>query len=418
MRRKNHVPAAGGRSFRLMHVTTVPETLGFFVGQVGYLKERGFEVQAVSSPGPLLEDFAQRETIPVHAVDMSRKIAPAADVKSLGRLVGILRRQRPDMVHAHTPKAGLLGMLAAWFCRVPVRVYTVHGLPFMTATGLRRKLLRWAEKVSCVLAHQVLCVSSSIRGVMVSEGLCRATKIKVLHNGSINGVAAEDRFNPASLSESVRSAVRRRLGIPSDAPVVGFVGRIVRDKGLIELVKAWEELREEPRNLHLLVVGPFEPQDPLPGEVEQVLRRDPRIHLAGADWHTPPLYRAMDMLVLPTYREGFPVVPLEAAAMELPVVATRIPGCIDAIEDGITGTLVPVRDARELAKAIRRYITDAALRTRHGRAARERVRRDFSQRDVWQALHREYLGILTARGLLASDGCAPETVAARLATSP
>ena len=224
-----------------------------------------------------------------------------------------------------------------------------------------------------------------------------AGKITVLHHGSINGVAAETAFNPARVGDTVRAAVRERYGIPLNAEVVGFVGRVVRDKGLVELVEAWQTLRAERPELHLLVVGPFEPQDPLPPEVEKLLRTDPRVHLTGLNWDTPPLYAAMDVVVLPTYREGFGIVAIEAAAMELPVVATEVPGCVDAVQDSVTGTLVPPRHASALKEAIRHYLLDPELRRRHGRAGRERVLREFRQEDIWEELYGEYTRLLQMR---------------------
>lgn len=352
---------------------------------------------ALSSPGEMLDQFAAREGIPVHHLEMARRITPLRDLATTARLWWWLQKVRPDIVNAHTPKGGLLGMVGAWLARVPVRVYHMHGLPLMTATGLRRKLLRWAERVSCLLAHQVFCVSASLRDAAVSEGLCRPDKMAVLHHGSINGVAAETSFNPSVVGAPARAATRGRHGIPLDAEVIGFVGRVVRDKGLIELVEAWQTLRAERPQLHLLVVGTLEPEDPLPPAVEQLMRTDPRIHLAGFSSDTPPLYAAMDVFVLPTYREGFPVAPMEAAAMGLPVVATEVPGCVDAVHDGVTGTLVPSRDPAALEDALRRYLLDPELRRRHGRAGRDRMLREFRQDDIWAALYAEYLRLLRQR---------------------
>jgi glycosyltransferase involved in cell wall biosynthesis len=394
---RNRQQKVGQKMVRLVHVTTVPESLAFFQGQVGYLKAQGVDVWALSSPGEQLDRFAASEGISSHGLEMPRRITPLRDLATTIRLWRWLRTVRPDIVNAHTPKGGLLGMMGAWLARVPVRVYHMHGLPLMTATGLKRRLLTWSEKVSCRLAHQVFCVSGSLRATALAEGLCRPEKISVLHHGSINGVAAETVFNPVRVGGAVRASVRDRYGIPLDAEVIGFVGRVVHDKGLVELVEAWQTLRAERPACHLLVIGPFEPQDPLPQEVENVLRNDPRVHLAGADWDTPPLYAAMDVVVLPTYREGFPVVPMEAAAMELPVVATEVPGCVDAVQNGVTGTLVPARDAVALTEAIRRYLLDPELRRRHGRAGRERMLREFRQQDIWEELYAQYTRLLGVR---------------------
>jgi glycosyltransferase involved in cell wall biosynthesis len=173
--------------------------------------------------------------------------------------------------------------------------------------------------------------------------------------------------------------------------VVGFVGRLVREKGVVELWDAWRTLRAELPDLRLVLVGPREPHDPIPAEVARALELDPRVLLAGSDRDTPRWFRAMDVVALPSWREGFPVVPLEAAAVALPVVATEVPGCVDAVVDGVTGRLVPPRDAVALAAALRAYLVDPALRARHGSAARARVLADFDQRRIWDALHAEYV---------------------------
>ncbi len=381
----------------VLHVTTVPVTLPFLAGHVAHAKGKGFDVHALSSPGEALEDFARDMQIDVHSALMPRRITPLVDLAAVWQIVRVIRRIRPTIVDAHTPKGGLLAMMAATLCRVPVRIYHQHGLPLMTATGLKRRILRWTERTASRLAHQVICVSASLREVAIAEGLCPPEKIKVLEHGSIDGVEG-DRFNPARVSTESAQRVRARYQIPQDALVMGFVGRIVRDKGLIELAQSWRVLREECPSLHLLVAGPFESQDPIPADVEAMLRRDPRIHLAGMVYDMPSVYRTLDLLVLPTYREGFPAALLEAAAMEVPVIATRIPGCVDAVRDGETGLLVPVRDAEALTVAIRRYLGDPTLRRQHGANGRDRALREFDPETMHDALFQEYLRLLGKRG--------------------
>lgn len=383
------------RPATVLHITTIPMSLVFFRGQLGYMKRRGIAVHILSSPGEELEAFARSEGVPTHCVEMRRRITPLRDLKAVWKIRRVIRHVRPDLVHAHTPKGGLLGILAAWIAGVPVRVYQMRGLPMVTGPWARKWLLRCTEWLSCHLAHRVICNSHSLRRLAVEEGVCPPERCAVLRNGSGNGVDATGRFNPGRVEYGERFEACRRLGIPENALVVGYVGRVVRDKGIVELVDAWRALRSEWPRAHLLVVGPFEAQDPVPSEVAAALTADPRVHLTGLEWDTAPLYSLMDVVVLPTYREGFPNVPLEAAAMELPVVATRVPGCVDAVVDGVTGTLVPPRDSEGLADGIRTYLADPVLRCRHGRAARERVIRGFRPESIWEALYEEYCALLS-----------------------
>jgi glycosyltransferase involved in cell wall biosynthesis len=385
----------------LVHVTTVPVSLHTFLrAQARHVRGLGFDVHAISSPGSDLERFEHQEGVAVHAVRMTRQVSPANDLLALYHLWRKLRELRPTIVHAHSPKGGLLGMTAAVLAGVPVRVYHIRGLPHATSRGLRRMVLVAAERVSCRLAHRVLAVSRSMRDIAIGAGLCAPEKIRVLLGGSGNGVDAAGRFRPPTAA--ARAAARERLGIPAGALVVGFVGRIGRDKGIIELGAAWARLREEIPSAHLLLVGPDEREQSLPRALEDELRADPRVHLPGEVGETPPMYAAMDVVALPSYREGMPNVALEAAAMELPIVATAIPGCVDAVVDGVTGTLVPVHDAGALRRELQRYLEDPARRAAHGASARRRVLSDFGQEAVWGAIVAEYHALLAAR--LAPEG--------------
>ncbi len=385
---------------RLVHIMTVPQSLRFVSGQVGYMRARGVETHAVSSPGPALAEFGRHEECHVYAVEMPRRITPLQDCLALWRLCRYLRTIRPQIVHAHTPKGGLLGMLAARLAGVPVRIYHMHGLPLVTASGFRRKLLMATEAVSCRVASQVLCVSRSVRAMAVSLGLSPAEKIQVLLQGSCNGIDATTAFNPNLMDPLVRHDTRARYGIPADATVIGFVGRLALAKGLVELAEAWDRLRLEYPALHLLLIGPDEPGDPPPAEVLERFRCDPRVHMRGENWDTPPLYMAMDILALPTHREGFPVVLLEAAAMALAIVATRVTGCVDAVQDDVTGILVEGHNGEALAAGLRRYLDDPGLRQRHGAAARTWILREFSDKDMRVAIHQEYVRYLGEKGLV------------------
>ena len=390
-------PVASTGRVRLVHVLTVPESFLFLRGQLGYMHERGFELWGISSSGPYQGTIAALEPITLATVEMPRRITPLADLRAVRALVAAIRRVRPTIVHAHTPKGGLLGMLAARAVGVPVRVYHMRGLPMLTARGVRRALLRWSERIACACAHRVICVSHSVRAVAVAERLVAADRIVTLCGGSGNGVDAYGRFAPRPADRTLRAERRAQWSLPPDAVVVAFVGRVVRDKGVVELAQAWTALRERHPDAHLVIAGAVEPQDPVPEAVLAGLRGDARVHFLGHADEVRDVYAAADLIVLPTHREGFPNVPLEAAAMQLPVVSTRIPGCVDAVADGRTGLLVPPGDAEALAGALGVYLSDPARRARDGAAGRARVLAEFDRTRIWEALHAEYRALLARR---------------------
>lgn len=396
------LPAAGARAPRVLHIATVPISLIFFRGHRQHLRDRGFDVHVASSPGDMLDEVAAEEGLSVHPIPMSRGINPAADLASLFRLWRLMRRLRPDIVQSHSPKAGLLGTLAARWAGVPAIMLGVFGLPQMTRSGWSRSLLDATTRLSCAAADLVWSDSHSMRRHLVDQRLCRGEKLIVLGHGSVAGVDSAITFNPLLYSQDERQALRVEYGIPRDARVVGFVGRIAEDKGMHELADAWKQLRNRFENLQLLLVGPCEERNPLWPADERSLRADPRVHFAGMRRDVARHLAVCDVFVNPSYREGFGVANIEASAMELPVVSTRIPGCVDSVEDGVTGTLVPVRNVPALIAAIEAYLLDPSLRERHGRAGRERVVRDFQPQTLWSALEDEYRRLLGAP-LLASS---------------
>jgi lipopolysaccharide/colanic/teichoic acid biosynthesis glycosyltransferase/glycosyltransferase involved in cell wall biosynthesis len=392
----------------IVHVTTVSMTLPFLAGQVRFLRERGHDVHLVCCPDAFLEEVQASTGARCHGVAMTRHISPLSDCRALWRLFRLFRSIRPDVVHAHTPKGGMLGVIAARLARVPAVVYTIHGLPFATATGVRRALLKATELVSCRLADRVFCVSSSMRSLAIAGKVTDEQKLSVLAHGSVGGVDACRRFNPA-LRAAEGADWRAANNVPDDAVVATFIGRLTRDKGVLELEQAWQQVRTVDASVHLVIAGPL---DSFESEIVQALERleaDPHVHLIGLNWDTPPILAASDLVVLPTYREGFPVTLLEAAAMALPVVATAVPGCTDAVIPGVTGTLVAPRNADALAQAIRSYLGDPALRTAHGAAARSRVVRDFRPEQISNETLAAYRTLCGSR----DEGAKPVTAESR-----
>lgn len=383
---------------RLVHVMTVADSLLFLRGQARYMRARGYAVTAITSPGPQAAVFEAEEGAPVVPVAMARELTPLRDLVPLARLVRVLAAIRPAVVHAHTPKGGLLGMLAAALVGVPVRVYHMRGLPLTTASGWRRAILRATERVSCALAHRVYCVSASLREEAIAERLAAPGKLVVVLGGSGNGVDAAGRFAPRPEDADVRRVTREAWAIPDDAPTIAFVGRLVRDKGVPELAAAWQRLRDAYPDAHLVLAGPLEPRDPVPPAVLDAIRADARVRMLGHVSDVRDVYAAADVVALPSHREGFPNVPLEAAAMARPVVTTNATGCRDAVVDGVTGRVVPVGDADALADALAAYLDDPALRARHGAAARARALAQFDGQRLWAAYADAYAELLAARG--------------------
>lgn len=385
-----HLTRPAFRQCRIVQVTTIPDSLFFLRGQAAFMKSQGYEVHAVSSPGPRLDEFARTEGVTTHAVVMHRSISPFADVRALWQLVGLLRQLRPEILHVLTPKAALLAGLAGWLARVPVRIYHLLGLPIETATGLRRWLLLVSDWVACRVSHRVLCISFSLQDLAVASRIVPSGKTRVLLAGGVTGVDSKGRFNPVRWRDHAQS-LRKTLGIPDQSQVIGYIGRIVRDKGLIDLAEAWSLLRGSHSDLHLLIVGDEETQDPVPKDVMLALRSDPRVHIVPHTGEPAPYFALLDVFVFPSHREGFGLVALEAAAMEVPVVATQITGIRDAVQDGTTGILVPRQDVESLHTAVASYLDDPALRERHGKAGRRRAQGLFDPEAMSLALLGQYI---------------------------
>ncbi len=379
---------------RLVIAVNSSIALGFLQGQPEYFQNSGFDVTVLRPEKRSGEwEVPRPDGVRVLEVPMEREISPVRDIRSICHLWGILRTLRPTVTNVGTPKAGLLGGFAAWLNRVPCRFYTLHGLRFETTTGLRRKLLILAERLACRFAHRVVCVSHSVREKAIASGLVDRERALIFGAGSCNGVDVA-RFAPTQQRIWRAAELRRQFGIPADAPVALFVGRLTCDKGIAELVEAFLQLENRIPNLRLLLVGSFEDGDPLPEDIRKHLETHDRVILAGPVNDTAPYYAMADVLVLPSHREGLPTVVLEAHAAGKPVIGAAATGIVDLLVDGETGLLFPVGDVSSLANAIARLIEDKALARKLADAGRDQVKRKFRQELIWAALRREYLKVL------------------------
>ncbi len=383
---------------KLAYIVTVPTTARVLLrGQLAFMREAGFDVTVIASPGAELELVAQREGVRVVGIEMAREIDGVRDAKALLELSKTLGALAPDIVNASTPKAGLLGMLSAWRCRVPIRVYLLRGLRFELARGLKGSILRRCERVAAHAAHQIVCVSESVKEGFLKEGLASAEKCRVLGAGSSNGVDLE-RFDP----ERVRSAseeLARDLKIQTGEAIFGFVGRPVADKGSKELIAAWQGIRAKHASARLLIVGAGFAGDDLDPELQRWMAQRDDIIAVGEVEEVAPYYALMHALVFPSYREGFPNVPLEAAAMGVPTVGFQATGTRDVVVDGTTGFLAKVGDTDALRGDLERYLKEPELCRAHGRNAQRRARELFDRRQIWELWLAEYRSLLAAAGL-------------------
>ncbi|MEM6525810.1 MAG: glycosyltransferase family 4 protein [Bacteroidota bacterium] len=376
---------------KLLRITTVPISLNLLLkGQLKFFNENGFKVYAASADGKEIEDIKEREKITHFVVPYTRIMSPFADLKALMLTFRLIKRLNPDIVHTHTPKAGLLGMIAAKLADVPHRLHTVAGMPLMEARGANRTILRLAEKVTYQMATGVYPNSYNLKKWIENQLKPKKTKIKVIGAGSSNGIDTSffERSTPI-LSQAL--IIRKELGISDSATVLVFVGRLVRDKGVNELVSVFDKIKEE---THLILVGEFENQrEPLEKVTKQKIADTRNIHYVGFQPDIRAYLCVGDIFVFPSYREGFPNVVLQACAMELPCVVTDINGCNEIIKNEFNGLIVTPKDIISLEKQLLRLIKDVELRSQLSKRARQ-VALKYDQQEYWNALLAEYRNIL------------------------
>jgi glycosyltransferase involved in cell wall biosynthesis len=384
---------SSARQPRIVYVVTSDTTADVLLrGRLSYLSRSGFDVQVVCGAGERVEAVSAREGVACHPISLEREFSAVRDPKALLSLVRLLRELNPDIVNASTPKAALLGLCAARLAAVPHRVYLLRGLRLETLGPLGRAGMSMAERVCSGLAHEVLCVSESLRATYVAQRLGPAHKCRVLGSGSSNGIDTQ-RFTRSAELERRATALASELGLTAGAPTLGFVGRPVRDKGIAELASAFRRVRSEHPTAQLLLVGAGFAGDVECSEMIE-LRRMAGVFVVPSVDDVAPYYCLMNVLVFPSYREGFPNVVLEASCMGLPVVGFDVTGVKDAIVHGQTGQICTPRDATALGTATLAYLRDPGLARSHGQAGADRARREFDRERIWGEVARFYRGLL------------------------
>lgn len=364
-------------------------------GQMKYMKEHGFDVLMVSADGKEREDVIRNEGCPHHIIPMTRKITPFADLSSLWKLYRLFKKEKPDIIHSHTPKAGLLAMLAGRLAGVKTRIHTVAGLRFMTARGMGRKLLIRMEKFTASCATHVWPNSQSILGYITRNQLANPQKLQVIGFGSSNGINLQ-RYSPGSLLPGIVDETRRAMQYDNNLVYLLCVGRIVKDKGIDELLTAFSNLYKERSDLRLVLLGSYEDElDPISDEARMILKDHPGIiHISWSD-HVEYFMHLSGMLVHPSYREGFPNVLLQAGAMGCPVICSRIEGNIDIVDDDQTGLIFEVQNALSLEGKLRFALANPGQLKEYASKLRKKIEQQFDQRFVHESLKNKYLELLS-----------------------
>lgn len=386
-----HNQAPNSNIVKIIRTSTVPSSINTFCkGLLQELqKQEGYEVVVVSSPGSTLDEIRIREKVRTIAVPMERHISLVKDFVSLVRLIIAFHKEKPDIVHSMTPKAGLLSMMAAWYCRVPIRVHTFTGLVFPTASGLIQKVLIFTDRLTCACATHIVPEGNGVKEDLISYKITDK-RLNVLGHGNVRGIDL-DHYNPTLPYVQEAAAKIRKDGVITFI----FVGRLVKSKGINELIDAFTKLNVQYSRTRLLLVGPYEENlDPLEPEALAEIENNNAIEAVGPQKDVRPWLAASDVFVFPSYREGFPNVVIEAGAMGLPSIVTDINGSREIIIDGKNGIIIPPRQSEILRQAMGIFVKDADLARNLSRDARSLIASRYEQGFVRQCLKDYYKGIL------------------------
>lgn len=379
------------KKIKLIRTSTIPGSIETFCrGLLRELQEgENYEVVVVSSPGKEMEIISQREHVKCIDVPMERHISPFRDIRSLLRLYKVFKKERPDMVHSITPKAGLLSMIAAKLARVPVRLHTFTGLVFPTARGFTKKILILTDKITCACATHIVPEGEGVKSDLQTYKITKKP-LKILGHGNIRGIDLEY-YNP-TLPEVASEAEKIR---DKDKFTFIFIGRIVGDKGINELIDAFEQLKKNVSDIRLILVGNFEKSlDPISEKSSEIIKEDKDIILAGPQKDVRPWLLASDAFVFPSYREGFPNVVIEAGAMGLPSIVTDINGSREIIINGENGLIIPPHDVKSLFETMKQMVVNKKERLKMASKSRNMIASRYEQSYVRQCLKDYYKEIL------------------------
>ena len=375
----------------ILHVVNIYFVIPYFLGnQIKHFRSKGFNIHIICSPSKDLIKNSKEQGFQYKEIPVLRKISLINDIKAIWKIIRYIKNNKIDIVNGHTPKGGLLSMIAGFVGGVKTRIYFRHGLVYETSSGLKRYMLISMDRLASLLATKIVCVSPSVYNRSIKDKLNPEWKQVVLSKGTCNGIDIK-RFNKSNIDQNQVNELKIKLGINTNDFVIGFTGRLVRDKGIIELMEAFETIHQKYPGTKLLLVGMLEERDALPpATIERIKGNSSVIHTGYVDNKTiEQYYSLMNLFVLPSYREGFPTSVLEASSMELPIITTRVTGCIDSIVPDKTGVFVD-HNASTIANAIIPFVEDNNLCEIFGSCGRKFVVDNFQEKIVWQEIEKLY----------------------------
>lgn len=372
---------------KVLHIVTVSFAINHFFGeQFIYLKKSSVnEYHLGCSPSEEFFELSKRLDFIPFGVEITRSISPLNDIKAIFRIYRYIKSNNISKVVGHTPKGGMVAMIASFFANISDRIYFRHGIIYETSSGYKRVLLKNIERLSGYLATEVVCVSQSVFDISIKDKLNKTSKNQILGLGTCNGIDTEKKFNPSKINHDYIKVLKAKLNISEDYKVVGYVGRLVRDKGIDDLIEAWKVVEIKYSNAKLLLVGPFEERDSISEYSKNEILENPSIIFTDFVADTAPYFSLMNIFVLPTYREGFSTVALEASSMNLPVIITRATGCKEAIIENKTGLFIS-NNSIDIANKIVFYLDNMGLAIEHGYQGRSFVRENFEQTIIWDLI--------------------------------
>lgn len=366
---------------------TIPGSIGLLKGQLEYFSKHGYDVCLLTQHNEKSLEYCQRENCRPLNVTIAREISIRQDIKTLFALIRLFRQEKPDIVNAGTPKMGLLGMVAAWWCRVPKRIYTCRGFRYESEKGKTRTVLKATEKIAGFCAKQIFCISPSLKELAVKDRIFKDNKCVVINKGSSNGIDLS-KFDINCVDKDEQQVLRQKIGI-KDNFVFGFLGRIRDDKGINELFESFEKVYQTNNQCKLLVVGPWDEEHIKDKELHSKMTNHPGVILPGRTDDVPLFLSIMDVFIMTTWREGFGNVYIQAAAMGIPVIGSDVTGSKSAVCAGYNGLLVNPHDISDISSAMVTMMKDSELRIEYGMNGIKWAQ-NFKSEIIWEGIDKLY----------------------------